>query len=98
MSGLPTIKDVLTQQGVENDDLLNALIEREALIAEGLMLNGMQFGAHPPIVAEVIRVLGLGRPLSEDENILVHRNFENHMKQLQEDYERQQREQGEGGA
>lgn len=75
---------------VQTDGLEAALLAREDNMADILRLAGAQFGMYPFIVAEVLRQVGIGTPLSEEEQQMIHEAYVNGMNALIEEQRRAQ--------
>ena len=87
----PSGLDVIVHQYLPRTEtsaaLVEALMEREAAVADILRLAGMQFGLFPEIVAEVLAQVGLGRPIEAAQREHIRHNFQALMECLHEQHE-----------
>jgi len=79
-----TIAELVERHGDNKEALVGALQEREDNMRDRLGAAGMQFGLYPFIVAAVLVEVGLGTPPSDEERVLIARNFTEGMAALRE--------------
>lgn len=97
----PTLAEVMRSHGIDPEGegraLYEGLLIREDLMADHVRIAGAMFGAHPPIVSEVIATIGLGTPLDEEQRTFIRQQFVHHMTELRRQYEEdlRRRQQGE---
>lgn len=87
IEGLPTVRETVHTLGLdpESEDLLvTALMAREDIMVSALHMAGIQFGMMPGIVAEVLASIGIGTPPTDDERLLIRRNFIDTINSLRE--------------
>lgn len=95
MTTIREVIDSVTDEhgAIDMENLVSALMAREDNMADILRLAGAQFGMYPFIVAEVLRQVGIGTPMSEEEQTMIHEAYVAGMNALME----QQRRAQEGG-
>ena len=84
MSG-PSIADVVNRYDVPFEtrtQMILALTEREAAMADFLRQAGMQFGLFPQIVAEVLAECELGGRVEAEQRALIRQQFAALMEQI----------------
>lgn len=76
-----SIADVVTKvldghaDAIDQAGLVLALTIREEEIADLLRLAGAQFNLFPEIIAEMFAQVGLGRPITEEQRVMIHAQF-----------------------
>jgi len=87
-AGIPSIAEVVNEHIADPatpppESLIHALMRREDALAEAMGMAGMQFGLFPQIVAEVFAELEFGHPRSDEERLMIRRQFEQLMIEIQ---------------
>lgn len=88
---IPTLATIVGALGLPEAEatlLHTALTAREDLLASSLHMAGVQFGLYPAVVAEVIASIGLGSTPTDDERLLIRRNFIDTINSLREQGDR----------
>lgn len=84
--GIDQVVALARSNGLTDEQLVAALVEREELMADFLRTRGSQLGAMPAFVAEALAEIGMGRPLTSEHREYVHRQYHAVMDQLMADH------------